>query len=272
MRLQLTDDYKVRNEILRQLQRHASNWFELALSRAPVELQATLQVFVFSDFGMPNKNITSLKQRYLAATQSLAGSDTSELGASMAERFAKAFGPPHRQLSEWRCDDKSSFSDLSASLRSLSNWDYDRAKVLASQLASKSYFAGEAAGLRLASRKGRWSCKNSHSGSCVSHAAQDILDKVPPQNATLTDILALKEKLEDTMNAILQKTSTLTVQDLKRLLFRCAATLIALDKVYTNDIVLKFCDPELIVRVYSPPLPRCSTIRGVYTICHSCWY
>ena len=41
------------------------------------------------------------------------------------------------------------------------------------------------------------------------------------------------------MNAILGKTSTLTVQDLKRLLFRCAATVIALDKVYANVIVLK---------------------------------
>ncbi|KAG6376278.1 hypothetical protein JVT61DRAFT_2256 [Boletus reticuloceps] len=179
IRLQLTDDYSVRNDILQQLQRHASTWFELALSRAPIELQSTLQ-------------------KYLAATQSLVGSDTSELGASMAEKFAKAFGPPHRQLT---------------SLRSLSNWEYDRAKIFASQLASKSYFAGEAAGLRLASRK-----------------AQDVLDKVPPQNTTLTDILALKRKMEDTMNAILGKTSTLTVQDLKRLLFRCAATLIALDK------------------------------------------
>ncbi|KAI9571413.1 hypothetical protein HD554DRAFT_2187155 [Boletus coccyginus] len=178
IRLQLTDDYTVRNDILQQLRRHASNWFELALSRAPIELQSTLQ-------------------KYLAVTQSLVGSDTSELGASMAENFAKAFGPPHRQLT---------------SLHSLSNWEYDRAKVFASQLASKSYFAGEAAGLRLASRK-----------------AQDVFDKVPPKNATLTDILALKKKMEDTMNAILRKTSTLTVQDLKRLLFRCAATLIALD-------------------------------------------
>lgn len=42
--LQLTDSYKVRNEILAQLQRHANSWFELALGRAPVELQSTLQV------------------------------------------------------------------------------------------------------------------------------------------------------------------------------------------------------------------------------------
>ncbi|KAF9227759.1 hypothetical protein BS17DRAFT_726240 [Gyrodon lividus] len=177
--LQLTDDYRVRGEILGQLQRNANDWFELALSRAPIELQSTLQ-------------------KYLAATQSLTGSDTAELGASVAEKFAKAFGPVHRQLT---------------SLRSLSNWESDRARVLASQLASKSYFAGEAAGLRLA-----------------SHKAQDILDKVPPQNAPFADILALKEKMADTMHAIRDKTSPLTVQDLKRLLFRCAATLISLEK------------------------------------------
>lgn len=100
MCLQLTDDYRVRNEILRQLQRHAGNWFELALSRAPIELQATLQVFVSVNVDMQSTSITLTSQKYLAATQSLAGSDTSELGASMAEKFAKAFGPPHRQLSK----------------------------------------------------------------------------------------------------------------------------------------------------------------------------
>ena len=41
---QLTDDYKVRNDILVQLQNNATNWFELALSKAPIELQSTLQV------------------------------------------------------------------------------------------------------------------------------------------------------------------------------------------------------------------------------------
>jgi phosphatidylinositol 4-kinase len=42
--LQLTDSYKVRNEILGQLQRNANSWFQLALARAPIELQSTLQV------------------------------------------------------------------------------------------------------------------------------------------------------------------------------------------------------------------------------------
>jgi phosphatidylinositol 4-kinase len=41
-----------------------------------------------------------------------------------------------------------------ASLGNLSDGTSDRAKILASQLATKGYFAGEAAGLRLASREG----------------------------------------------------------------------------------------------------------------------
>jgi hypothetical protein len=42
--LQLTDSYQIRKEILGQLKRNANNWFELALGRAPMELQSTLQV------------------------------------------------------------------------------------------------------------------------------------------------------------------------------------------------------------------------------------
>jgi|ERR1700722_2878119 len=44
--LQLADSYEVRNEILGQLHRNAYTWFELALGRAPIELQSTLQVCV----------------------------------------------------------------------------------------------------------------------------------------------------------------------------------------------------------------------------------
>jgi hypothetical protein len=57
--LQLTDSYTVRNEILAQLQRNANNWFELALGRAPVELQSTLQVRLFRS-ACPIKPIRSL--------------------------------------------------------------------------------------------------------------------------------------------------------------------------------------------------------------------
>ena len=44
--LQLTDSYQIRKEILGQLKRNANNWFELALGRAPMELQSTLQVII----------------------------------------------------------------------------------------------------------------------------------------------------------------------------------------------------------------------------------
>ncbi|KAJ4475685.1 hypothetical protein J3R30DRAFT_3735539 [Lentinula aciculospora] len=177
IKLHLTDSYEVRNEILVQLQRNATLWFDLALGRAPVELQSTLQ-------------------KYLAVGQN--SLDASEFGASIAEKFGKAIGPVQRQLT---------------SLAKLSNWSSDKAKVLASQIASKGYFAGEAAGLRLASR-----------------VASDGLERLPPQDAPSGELMALKKKLANSMRELRRRTSTLTVQDLKRLLFRCAATLISLYK------------------------------------------
>ena len=44
IKLELTDSYQVRNEILILLKRNANSWLELALSRAPMELHSTLQV------------------------------------------------------------------------------------------------------------------------------------------------------------------------------------------------------------------------------------
>lgn len=43
---------------------------------------------------------------------------------------------------------------FTASLSALSHWKTDRSKILVSQIAIKGYFAGEAAGVRLASREG----------------------------------------------------------------------------------------------------------------------
>jgi len=60
---------------------------------------------------------------------------------------------------------------------------------------------------------------------------QDKLEKLPPQRAPSAEIDALRTKMANTMEEIRDKHSTLTVQDLKRLLFRCAATLISLAKV-----------------------------------------
>jgi phosphatidylinositol 4-kinase len=59
----------------------------------------------------------------------------------------------------------------------------------------------------------------------------DKLEKLPPQAAPSSEIQALKAKLAKTIDEIQGKNSVLTVQDLQRLLFRCAATLISLEKV-----------------------------------------
>jgi phosphatidylinositol 4-kinase len=59
----------------------------------------------------------------------------------------------------------------------------------------------------------------------------DKLEKLPPQAAPSGEIHALRQKLANTMEEIRGKNSTLKVQDLKRLLFRCAATLISLENV-----------------------------------------
>ncbi|KAG1855241.1 hypothetical protein F4604DRAFT_1932302 [Suillus subluteus] len=159
------------------LQRNANAGCELALSRVPIELQRMLQ-------------------KYLKTTQALIGADAGESGASVAETFAEALGPVHRQLSY---------------LCSLSNWKSDRARALASRLARKQ---GEVAGLRLAA------CEN-----------QDLLDRVTPQmQYTCVQPFMDSLRMTDAMNEIRNKRSSLTVQDLRRLLSRCVAILISLEK------------------------------------------
>jgi len=97
--LQMTDSYQVRNEILLQLQRNANNWFELALGRAPIELQSTLQVGQSNHWTLCF--FLNLFQKYLAINQTMSNpSDSSELGATIAEKFGKAVGPVSRQLSK----------------------------------------------------------------------------------------------------------------------------------------------------------------------------
>jgi hypothetical protein len=62
-----------------------------------------------------------------------------------------------------------------------------------------------------------------------------------------------------TMEEIRRKNSTLTVQDLKRLLFRCAATLISLAKVsrtafFHNELSMAFqCEHELLHHLVALP-------------------
>ncbi|KAG6828586.1 hypothetical protein H0H92_007376 [Tricholoma furcatifolium] len=206
--LQMTDNYERRNDILEQLYHHANRWFELALARAPIELQSTLQ-------------------KYLAVTQSSSGGHSSELGASLAEHFGKAIGPVERQLT---C------------LAGLSKWKTDGAKSLANEIAIKSYFAGEAAGVRLACHEGL-SLRRKAKFTLNASLVPDKLDKMPPHAAPTAEINALKKKMSRTSEDVLNKTSSLTVQDLKRLLFRCAAVLLSLEK----------CDHDLLHHLVTLP-------------------
>lgn len=96
--LELTDDYAARNEMLSQLLRDATAWFELALSRAPVELHATLQVLL----SHPKYcvDLITLGQTYLSSHQAMSATESSDLGPSVAFDFVKAFGPIDRGLGE----------------------------------------------------------------------------------------------------------------------------------------------------------------------------
>lgn len=67
--LQLSDSYQVRNDMLGQLKRNANTWFELALGRAPMELQSTLQVFL-SSFIL-HMNLTVCERNTLQSTKHL---------------------------------------------------------------------------------------------------------------------------------------------------------------------------------------------------------
>ncbi|KAF6763882.1 atypical/PIKK/PI4K protein kinase [Ephemerocybe angulata] len=173
--IQLTDSYQVRNEILMQLKRYANAWLELALGRAPMELQSTLQ-------------------KYLSFSQSASSLGTSELGASVAESFGKGVGPLNRHL---------------VSLSNISQAPVDGAKSLASQIAIKGYYSGEAAGIRLST-------------------SLDSLTDPPPQDAPHAELRALQDEMLQAKEGVRTKKSVLTVHDLRRLLYRCAAVLISL--------------------------------------------
>ena len=94
-----------------------------------------------------------LPQKYLAVTQVTSSSEATELGASLAVHFAKEISLGERNLSgifrlhTYVHGELTHFSE--GSLPAISIWKLDRAKALASQIASRSYFSGEIAGLRL---------------------------------------------------------------------------------------------------------------------------
>ncbi|KAI0647399.1 atypical/PIKK/PI4K protein kinase [Trametes meyenii] len=163
--LQLSDNYAARNQMLSQLQRDSNTWFELALSRAPMELHSTLQ-------------------KYLSTLQAVSLADSSELGASTAIQWAKAIGPIDRKL---------------ASLSALSTSKPDRAKTMTSQLTLKGYFAGEVTGFRYGRASGLGGLDNPMNfvpqqeieslKKRIAGAISDIRDK--KSNLTIADLKRL---------------------------------------------------------------------------------
>lgn len=177
IKLELSDSYASRNEILSQLYKYTNKWLEAATARAPIEIQATLQ-------------------NYLADARIETLNDSTELGASVALQFAKALSPSEKK--------QTLVSDTQPYIT-------DRARALSIQIISKAHFGGEAGGVRLASRGGI-----------------EEIQLAPPITAPFVEIKALKAKLAISVAEIRDRVSKLTVPDLRRLLFRCAAVLMAL--------------------------------------------
>ncbi|KAG9010494.1 phosphatidylinositol-4- kinase [Tulasnella sp. JGI-2019a] len=176
VRLELTDNYGVRNDIAATLQKNVDTWLHLAVSRAPYEVQAILQ-------------------SYVAQYDSIVLPGTMELGASIALKYAISLGPDERH---------------SAPTSGAFAWRPDHSKLFAEQVATKSHFEGEAGGIRLANR-----------------SVGDELQRLPPTHAPFLELKALKHKLATALTEIHDKTSNLSIHDLKRLLFRCASVLIS---------------------------------------------
>lgn len=116
----LTDDYAVRNEISTQLYQVAQRWFTLAISRAPLEVQSTLQ-------------------SYLNESRDVLLIDSVEMGAGVALHFSKAISRLDRQ---------------ETIMPTIGGWHSDCSNLVASQFAAKNYFDGELSGARHVLGKG----------------------------------------------------------------------------------------------------------------------
>lgn len=81
-----------------------------------------------------------------------------------------------------------------------------------------------------------------------------------PHDTPKTELCVLREKLQSTMEDIRSKRSNLTVQELRRLLYRCAAVLISLDNVsHPHEFLKKLLKKISVTTTY------CIT----WLLCHS---
>ncbi|KAG8969691.1 phosphatidylinositol-4- kinase [Tulasnella sp. 419] len=162
--------------------------------------------------------VQAILQRYLGEYQSIALPDAVELGASVALECVTALGPLDRKIPP---------------TSGASVWKPDHSKMFTSQLSARNHYAGEAGGVRLANRGGG-----------------NELQKLPPTHAPSMELRALRDKLAAAVKEIQDQTSTLSIHDLKRLLFRCAAVLIATPE---RDYDLLHYLVVLPFEVFTPP-------------------
>ncbi|KAJ9110206.1 hypothetical protein QFC20_003058 [Naganishia adeliensis] len=111
---------EVRNSITRQLYELACKWLDLAVGRAPIEMQSILQ-------------------HYLRESRDTLLLDQVEMGAGLAMQYAKAISRSDRQ---------------ETLMPRIGGWVSDSANLLASQFAAKNYFSGELSGARWAMEQG----------------------------------------------------------------------------------------------------------------------
>ncbi|KAF8529176.1 hypothetical protein BU17DRAFT_73353 [Hysterangium stoloniferum] len=139
----------------------------------------------------------AILQKYLTSYQSIGPHEAVELGASLALQFAILVQANNKGTDE---------APISGTL----SWKPDRSKALTSQIACKEHFGGEPDGFKLA------------------YAPASVgIEKVPPSQTPPSIRDALKSKMAESIRDVQNKTSVLTIQDLKRLLFRCASILIS---------------------------------------------
>ncbi|GAA5895284.1 hypothetical protein JCM5296_002030 [Sporobolomyces johnsonii] len=110
----LSDDYSMRNRILRELHQHVRVWLKAGLTRSPLEMQGLLQEY-----------IEGATEGHRMA--SIVAED--EMGKSVALDLVRT--PPA--------------NSKNATLPAWGSWNVDSSAAFARQFAAKSYFGGEAA-------------------------------------------------------------------------------------------------------------------------------
>jgi phosphatidylinositol 4-kinase A len=176
-------------------------------------------------------------QKYLTNYHSVTSRDAVELGASIALQFGVSISTSQRGAGKCSAffsiiNSTTNHIFASAPVSGTLSWKPDRSKALTSQIACKEHFAGEPDGFRLCHSAGLILYSSSiFSEYSNSSIASHSIEKMPPSPIPPSIRDALKTKMAETVRDIQNKTSVLTIQDLKRLLFRCASILISTPQV-----------------------------------------